>query len=288
MTPMLGKIMKFPRLIRSNGMNHVLLHCHLFKNAGTTIDWALKRSLGWGFVDHRRDRAMIKGGMRYVENYLALRGYVMALSSHHMPFDPGFESRRFRYWHIIMLREPIVRCASVYQYEKIQPPVSLGARMAKKLDMRGYFEWRMQDQTPVTIKNYFTRYFSGIKNPARRLQQQDYDAALTRAAAGNVLVGTVERFDESMVLFENMLQDYFKDLDMAYLRQNQNSTRPTDALTYLREQLGEALFSELLDKNAFDTRLYERLTADFEMRISKISDFQQRLAAFRQRCSLLN
>ena len=280
--------MKFPRLFRRGGINHVLLHCHLFKNAGTSIDWALKRSLGWGFAAHRRDRAMIKGGMCYVEKYLALRSYVTALSSHHMPFDPSFESQRFHYWHIIMLREPIARSASVYEYEKIQPPKSLGARMAKKLDMRGYFEWRMQDQTPVTIKNYFTRYLSGIRNPVRKIRDHDIDAAMARAAAGNVLIGIVERFDESMVLFEATLQRHFENLDMAYLRQNQNPAKPADALQYLREQLGEALFSELLEKNALDTRLYGALAADFEMRIHKITDFQQRLAAFRQRCAQLH
>ena len=231
---------------------------------------------------------MVKGGMHYVEKYLALRGHVMALSSHHMPFDPSFESRRFRYWHIIMLRDPIIRSASVYQYDKIQPPVSLGARMAKKHDMRGYFEWRLQDQTPVTLKNYYTRYLSGRKNPARRLQAPDCEVALARAGAGNVLVGIVERFDESMVLFENILQAHFADLDMAYLKQNQNPARATDALTYLHEQLGEPLFSELLDKNAFDIRLYEKLAADFEVRIKKINDFQQRLTAFRQRCALVH
>ena len=280
--------MIFPRLFRHSGINHVLLHCHLFKNAGTTIDWALKRSLGCGFVNHRRDRAMIKGGMRYVEKYLALRGYVMAVSSHHMPFDPGFESQRFRYWHIIMLRHPIARSASVYQYEKIQPPASLGARMAKKHDMRGYFQWRMQDDAPVVIRNFQTRYLAGRKHPARKLQDLDLDTALMRARLPNVLVGFVERFDESMVLFESILREHFRKLDLAHVKQNQNHTRPKDSIAYLREALGETLFLKLNAENALDLRLYETLAAEFEARIGRIGDFQQRLEGFKNRCAPLH
>lgn len=279
--------MKFPRLIRTSRPSHVLLHCHLFKNAGTTIDWALKRSFGWGFVDHRRDRAMIKGGKGYLEKYLALRGYIKAVSSHHMPFDPGYESQRFVYWHIIMLRDPIARSASVYEYEKIQPPVTLGAKKTKELGMQGYFEWRMSVQSPVTIKNYFTRYLSGTRNPKRRLQNHDLDKALERAAAMNVLIGIVERFDESMVLFENELQNHINELNMEYIKQNQNISKPVDSLRYLREQLGDNLFSDLLDKNAFDIQIYQTLSEDFDSRIKKIDNFQQRLTEFKQRCTRL-
>ena len=280
--------MIFPRLFRRTGVNDILLHCHLFKNAGTTIDWALKRSLGWGFVDHRRDRAMLKGGMRYVEKYLTLKAYVMAVSSHHMPFDPGYESQRFRYWHIIMLRDPIARCASVYQYEKIQPPVSLGARMAKKHDMRGYFHWRMQDDAPVVIRNFQTRYLAGRKHPARKLQDLDFDTARIRARLPNVLVGFVERFDESMVLFESILREHFQKLDLAYVKQNQNHARPEDSIAYLREALGEALFLRLNAENALDLRLYEALAAEFETYIGGIGGFHQRVAGFKNRCATLH
>jgi hypothetical protein len=269
-------------------MDHVLLHCHLFKNAGTTIDWALKRSLGWGFVDHRRDRTMIRGGMRYIEKYLALRGYVMAVSSHHMPFDPAFESRRFHCWHIIMLRHPIARCASVYQYEKIQPAVSLGAKMAKKLDMRGYFAWRMQDDAPVVIKDFHTRYLAGRKNPARRLRDEDFDSALLHARSPKVLIGFVERFDESMVLFESVLKNNFRKLDLAYIKQNQNHARPEDAIAYLHDELGDDLFLRLNSANALDGRLYEMLGAEFDNRIAGLGDFDQRLVDFRRRCASLH
>ena len=36
-------------------MRNVILHYHLFKNAGSTLDWSLQRQFGAGFVDHRDD-----------------------------------------------------------------------------------------------------------------------------------------------------------------------------------------------------------------------------------------
>lgn len=280
--------MIFPRFFTPKRRMSALLHCHLFKNAGSTIDWSLRRSFARGFVDHRLDKAMIEGGMDYVEQYLARRNHVAVLSSHHMPFDPEFRSGSFPYWHIIMLRHPIARTVSVYQFEKTQPAVSLGARMAKKLDMCGYFEWRMQDDTPVTIRNFHSRYLAGRKHPECKLQGQDFDRAIMRARLPNVLVGFVERFDESMVLFESILQGYFQKLDLAYVKQNQNHSRPEDSIAYLREELGEPLFLKLNENNNLDLCLYEVLAAEFETRIGKIGDFQQRLAAFKDRCALLH
>jgi len=33
-------------------MRHVLVHAHIFKNAGTTFDFSLSRFFGHDFVDH--------------------------------------------------------------------------------------------------------------------------------------------------------------------------------------------------------------------------------------------
>jgi hypothetical protein len=279
--------MIFNKATERGGITPVLLHCHLFKNSGSTIDWALRRSFMRGFVNHRDDREMAKGGMEYVEKYLANRKRVIAISSHHMPFDPYYQSTNYAFWHIIMLRHPIARTVSVYEYEKIQPPVSLGARKAKELDMRSYFEWRMRMDSPAVLRNYYTRYLTNKKHPAQDLRNQDFEEALLRCALPNVLIGIVERFDESMVLFENSLKAHFQKLNFAYIKQNQNFAVPKEPIEYLREKLGCALFSELNDKNTLDSSLYEKLSVEFGKRIERINDFQECLAEFKVRCNHL-
>ena len=66
----------------------VILHCHLFKNAGTALDWALQRTFGDGFIDHRYDDNMRQEGVVYLDGYLSKRPKVQVLSSHHMSFMP--------------------------------------------------------------------------------------------------------------------------------------------------------------------------------------------------------
>ena len=66
---------------------HVLLHAHMFKNAGTSLDASLRQSFGAAFVDHRDDESMRLGAQYlgpYIENHaemLALRDAAAAVGS---------------------------------------------------------------------------------------------------------------------------------------------------------------------------------------------------------------
>ena len=51
-------------------MRHVILHGHIFKNAGTSFDWSLERSFGEAFVDHREDKLMREGRDKHLEAFL--------------------------------------------------------------------------------------------------------------------------------------------------------------------------------------------------------------------------
>lgn len=55
---------------------------HAFKNAGSTIDWALEKNFNKAFIDHRDDKNMKKGAA-YLGPYLIENLNISALSSHH-------------------------------------------------------------------------------------------------------------------------------------------------------------------------------------------------------------
>ena len=133
----------------------VILHGHIFKNAGTTFDWSLKRNFGEGFVDHREDKDMRRQGADYLLRYLEERPGIVALSSHHL-CCPLPVSEAFDFVPIFMLRHPIERIWSVYQFERRQKSDSPGARRAKELDLKRYALWRMQDDVNPAIRNYQT------------------------------------------------------------------------------------------------------------------------------------
>ena len=154
----------------------------------------LKRNFGDGFVDHREDEKMMKGGQAYVEEYLHSHPATLALSSHHLPM-PLTNTNLLEFKIIVMLRDPIVRVASVYRFERRQNASTPGAIAAKKYDMPDYFRWRL-DERPGAICNYFSKYLTTI------LPKESRSTNIIDAAQ-NVLdqiyfVGIVENFEDSM------------------------------------------------------------------------------------------
>ena len=141
----------------------VIIHKHLFKNAGTTFDWILKNNYGNAFCDHRDDIPMRDKGEKYLINFLEKNPEIKALSSHHIwfTFSP---SKSIELIPVYFLRHPIERIRSVYMFERKQQSETSGAKMAKKTNFREYVEWRMRDNVSATIRNFQTRYFAGVKN----------------------------------------------------------------------------------------------------------------------------
>lgn len=284
--------MIFSRLLSrpAPAMRHILLHSHLFKNAGSTIDWALQRSFGAGFVDHRDDKDMHRGRMKYLHGFLEAHRKVVAVSSHQMPFDPEYQAPGFTFWFMLMIRDPIARALSVYEYEKSQPErVSLGAKMAKRMSMREYFDWRLRDDAPAVIRDFHVRSLCDRRHrPKHVLGEADLLAALERARLPRVLVGFVERFDESMVQFEAALQPAFRGVDLAHVIQNRRRGQAPDPQAALRDGLGEALYAELCEKNGLDRRLHAALLQQFELTRDKMDGFDACLRAFKGRCAELH
>jgi len=92
----------------------VIIHNHLFKNAGTTIDFSLKANFGEKFVDHRDDAAMAEGP-NYLGPYLEKNPDIVALSTHTLVLPlPSLDGMYLPM--IMMLRHPIERVTSIYHF----------------------------------------------------------------------------------------------------------------------------------------------------------------------------
>lgn len=262
----------------------VLLHCHLFKNAGTTLDWALARSFKKGFYDHRDDHKIHQDGINYVNHFLGARPTIIALSSHHMPFMPEHNDH---YWWLILLREPLRRVRSVYDFEVKQRPISsLGSKMAKKLNFSEYIKWRMQADVPAVIKNYYCRYLNNMSNPAAHIDESFLERAYNRLSLKNVLVGTVEKFDESMVYFEESLNKDFPGIDLSYVRQNVGSEVVGNPVDFL-DELATDTRDILIEKNQWDKKLYDMVKAKQQQVFDEIPEFEGKLNDLKKRCTSL-
>lgn len=280
---------KFRQITNRNDRPRVvIIHNHIFKNAGSSIDWALRRNFGSGFVDHRDDDSM-RQGAKYLEHYLRKKPRVTALSTHHLVKPlPSVDEIDLK--EIMMLRHPIERVASVYHFERKQVIDIPGTVYARKSSLKDYIIWRMRPEVGATIRNFHVRKML----PPRKIGQERIEESEMKAAQEQLdqmdLMGLVEHFDESMVLFEEKLREFFPKIDLSYVAQNIGQEKKhglSGKLHELEQEIGQETYDLLLENNQRDMELYIFVVQAFEKRIAAIPLFDEKLSAFRARCDKL-
>jgi len=73
-------------------------------------------------------------------------------------------------------------------------------------------------------------------------------------------MGVVERIDESLVIAEEELRQYFDKIDLSYIKQNISPERNgnlDERLVQGRSDIGNTLMDDLIQKNKLDSLLHE-------------------------------
>ena len=275
-----------------SGIRTIILHNHLFKNAGSTFDWSLKRNFGEDFVDQRDNEKMIQGA-RYLGPFVYDNASLKALSSHHLKF-PLPDIPPMNFLPVILLRHPVDRIGSVYSFEKKQIADTPGAIHSKNKSFKEYVKWRMSPDVPITIRNFQTNRCLDV--PAnikgfigRPLTEADYIQAADRLA-GISLIGLVDMYDESMVVFEETLRPNFPEIDLSYVVQNRlrgNSQSMEDRVVSIYSELGLEVSDMVLLENHWDLKLYYHARSLLIERTVDIDKFEDKLSSFRKRCHLV-
>ena len=272
----------------SNHRNFIV-HVHIFKNAGSSLDGALERNFQDAFVDHREDH-LIRTNEEFLKEYLQKHENIQAFSSHSVYFKPrSFDNVNLH--PIYMLRHPIERMKSVFSFEKKQPAGdSLGAKMAKQFNFEEYVSWRMQDDVPPTIRNLQTVFLAGANHHANHLDKK-FQLAL-ETLDESPLIGVVDRYDESMVVFEEYLRPFFPDIDLSYVRKNVTDTNTElsveEKANKILMQFDAKMQEKIKEKNKYDLELYERANILLDENIEKIDNFREKLYDFKKRCIIKN
>ena len=267
----------------------VITHGHMFKNAGTTFDWSLQRNFNESFIDHRDNDRMRRGEASCLANILEANRGLKAIASHHLyrwmplPTLPGVTVIP-----CFFIRHPIDRVRSVYVFERHQKSDTPGAIHAKKLNFQDYIAWRLNHKGGGVVMNYQVRYCSGRKGFAI---DDELIASTANFLSTLALTAIVDRYDESMVYFEEVLRRYFPKIDLSYVRQNVSKggmsplSMEDKATDILRELGTEAAAIE--ESNRADLELYALANQALDRQISSISGFNGKLLEFRLRCSQL-
>lgn len=179
-------------------MRRILLHYHLFKNAGTSVDAFLRDAFcaNWAaceFEDHPTRSASA------IAEWISQNPTVSCLSTHTV-FGPLPEVPGVEVIPIIFLRHPIDRIGSAYRFECFQKSNSYGARLAKKVDFSGYVRARLLRSGDRQCRNFQVhRLASFTTGPSEELSRAI--VSLNKFA----LVGIVEDFNRSMQGLEELL-----------------------------------------------------------------------------------
>jgi hypothetical protein len=238
-------------------MRHVIIHAHIFKNAGSTLDYSFQNSFGTNFLDDRNDLEMEQSNQKYIETLLNLNTHLLCISSHRIFFKLA-NSDLYKFHQIYLLRHPLYRAFSVYQFERNQPELNTpGSLIAKKLNFKEFVEWYLDKLNPPTIRNCQSIFLAA--NGIDFLEETTLQLAINNLKE-NPLIGIVEKYDQSTLYFESLLKPYFPSIDFSYISQNvspnkiANNTK--NSMDFLISSLGD-IYQDFIKANTQDYYLYD-------------------------------
>jgi len=257
-------------------VRYVLVHYHIFKNAGSTVEYILAKAFGERFCGvHGPDTDSVLTGSE-LARFLEANPELEAVSSHHLKF-PIPEIPRTVVIDCCFLRNPLDRVWSIYKYfNRIETANELGVR-AKQMDAKSFAELLVRDY-PQMVNDVQVNLLTNGGVYLRPPDQADFELA-AHVVQRMSLLGIVELFDESMTAAEYYLRPVFP-VKLHYVRQN-----ASDANGDIRQLAGSKLYEQLAALNQLDLQLVDRAREEVLRRFRLIPDGADRLGEFRRRCS---
>src|SRR5688572_13631090 len=108
-------------------MRTVVVHYHTFKNAGTSLDRLLELNYGrrWGTLEGPVARRRLEP--EALRAHLEAHPEIEALSSHTALMNPAVADADLQLFPLVLLRNPLDRIRSAYNFERKQQVGTPGA-----------------------------------------------------------------------------------------------------------------------------------------------------------------
>ncbi|MDG1530729.1 MAG: glycosyltransferase [Paracoccaceae bacterium] len=213
------------KTVMGQNMRTVILHYHLFKNAGTSVDQVLRKNFGNKWITAEfppaggNNSAMIGAWIRQNPDAVAF--------STHTGAGPVPVVKDVNIISVMFLRDPIERIKSAYRFETKQGVDNFGSVLARHTDFNGYVRTRLALPNDRQCRNFQTNRLASV-NPGPENE-------LTRAKAAKKqisLIGYVEEFDASMMKFEELVKPAFPEFkfEPAHANRTKKSSLMDDEL----------------------------------------------------------
>jgi hypothetical protein len=222
----------------------IILHYHLFKNAGTSVDAILKKNFPGKWVT-REFPANGGNNTALVEDWIRQTPQAIAYSSHTM-MGPIPQVEGVRVISLMLLRDPIERIKSAYRFERTQAADTWGAQLAKEHDFEGYVRARLAQPGDRQCRNFQTyRLASLMPGEGTELERAK------RALGELTVVGRVEAFDEAMRRLAKVVGEVYSGFRCEARKMNTSDGKEI-------VDISEGLALDLSNGNLHDCEIHRR------------------------------
>ena len=289
---MRGLAMRLDATLTSTNPRFVIVHYHIFKNGGSTIEAILEREFGHRFATLHDTKISATLNGRHVASFLRRHPHICAVSSHHLRYPkPAISDNIF--FDCCFLRHPLERLDSVYHYLRTIAPLDIASYRARQMSAREFLR-HLANESPHMVSDVQVTQLGDARehSPGRRIAED-----LERASAilsDMAIPGLVEMFDESLVAAEYFLRPAFPGVKLECVAKNvsrpggpASSAGARGRQERLIDTWGGDLYEDLLRLNQLDLELFRRAQKEIGRRIALVPESERRLAEFRARCSRL-
>jgi len=235
-------------------LRKVILHYHLFKNAGTSLDAAFKENFSeekgeWVTKEFPNQPA---ANREQVRQWILDNPQAKCFSSHTalLPL-PKFED--IEVFPVIFVRHPIDRIASAYSFEKKQGADTFGSVLARNTSLKGYIETRLSLKNDKQCRNFHAQHFR-IEQPANSKQ------SVSDILGELPFIGLVEQYGDSLEVLNRLLKEFgFKNLTLNAFNQNvsRENSKLEDKIEKIKSTVSEDFYDKLKAINELDFVIYQ-------------------------------
>ncbi len=257
-------------------MECALVHIHIFKNAGTSLDVVLKNYFGEKYKEYDKPDPEGYISVNETANLIQANPGHVCFASHQIYLPMPIFQTKFVI-PLFFLRNPIARVQSCFHFERdvqgnYDPDTTLEQYVRRLLD-DPKINAIISLQTAMLCDSRYI-FQDRSKN---KINQRVLETALNHLDTYHSF-GIVEHFKESLQLIDRKLNPYMPGIKLSTeeaMNVRVNTTvnkdlKVDEKVRYVKDSLTKDTFNELLEQLTPDQKLYERGKYLFENRFGKL------------------
>lgn len=262
----------------------ILLHFHVFKNGGSTLDWVLKRNYGSSFLEWHGSGVNSTLRVSDCSAFLDTHPEARAISSHHLRFP--VDTTNDELFPLVILRHPVDRVASIFEHERRQPGIE--RTDPKYASLANWIRYAIANQAYSVCDTQTVFLADGgtyYEPPNRTVVHRAIETLMSLP-----FCGVVNCYAESMLVLEDIVHEWDPGFEAAFFPQNVSIGRHATLehrLEAIANEIGAELNDYLWMNNAYDIELFEAASSKLSIAVKSIDGWESKLQDLNARCCAL-